>query len=330
MVTKYEFLLFLAPAMILAWLANLVYYRSTPQRVFLLPGIVSAACFAVWLVFLVINQNPATIGQNIASLRTAASGAALVFSIPLMKQSIQQLLGLKVYLSFLAPVMLYGFTLIIPRKREAHQWFVLFIFTAVNLIWYMFASVGWLRYAFPGLAFAALFVARFFYDLTDGFRLDLASIWTSFRSRGLFASKQALSTALLSWLAIMILLPFGQTALAILRPQADAPAAMASYINQNVPGDALIETWEPEMSFLTNNTYHFPPQLLLNTAVNYKWTGGQPPSNLYHYVQTNRPEYVLVGQFASWVNLYPQDVLSSQYSLVHAVGGYALYRRNLN
>jgi hypothetical protein len=330
MITKYEFLLFLAPAMILAWLANLVYYRTTPQRVFLIPGIISAVCFAFWLAFLVINQNPATIGQNITALRTATSGAALVFSISLMKQSIQQLLALKVYLALLAPVMFYGFTLLLPRRREAHRWFVLFTFISVDLIWYVTASVGWLRYAFPALAFASIFVARFFYDLIDGYKLDLQAISLSFRNRSIFSPKAALSAVLLSWLAVMILLPLGQTARDILRPQFDAPAAMAAYINQNVPKDALIETWEPEMGFLTDNNYHFPPQMLLNTAIQFISSGGQPPSKFYNFVQTHKPEYVLVGQFASWVHLYPDDFLASQYTLDKSIGAYSLYRLNKN
>ncbi len=330
MVTKYEFLLFLAPTLILAWLANLVYYRSAPQRVFLVPGIVSALCFAVWMAFLVVNQNPATIGQNIASLREVTSGAALVFSISLMKQSLQQLMGLKVYLALLAPVMIYGFTLILPRKREAHRWFVLFAFIAVNLIWYAVASVGWLRYAFPALALASLFVARFFYDLTDGYRINLPALWESLRPGGVFNPRLVLSAVLIIWLGAMVLIPLAQDGRDILRPAFDAPAAMAAYINQNVPKQALIETWEPEMGFLTDNNYHFPPQTLLNTAVKYISNGGQPPSNYYHFVQTDRPEYILVGQFASWVHLYPDEVLASQYTVEKQLGVYVLYRLKNN
>jgi 4-amino-4-deoxy-L-arabinose transferase-like glycosyltransferase len=325
MVTKYEFLLFLAPTLILAWLANLAYYRTAPQRVFLVPGIVSAVCFAAWMAFLVINQNPATISQNIASLRAVTSGAALVFSATLIKQSIQQLLGLKVYLAFLAPVMLYGLTLVFSRKRQAHQWFVLFTFVSVNLIWYAVASVGWLRYAFPGLALASIFVARFFYDLTDGYNLHLSEVWSSLRTGTSIGPRLALGGILLVWLGAMIVIPLAQDGRDILRPQFDAPASMAAYINQNVPKNAVIETWEPEMAFLTNNNYHFPPQLMLNAAVKYMSDGGLAPSNFYDYVQTNKPEYVLVGQFASWVHLYPDDVLASQYTKETQIGGYALY-----
>ncbi len=330
MVTKYEFLLFLAPTLILAWLANLAYYRMAPQRVFLVPGIISAALFAAWLAFLVVNQNPATIGQNIASLRAVTSGAALVFSVSLMKQSIQQLLALKVYLAFLPPVMLYGLTFLLPRKREAHRWFVLFTFISVNLVWYALASVGWLRYAFPGLAFASLFVARFFYDLTDGYQMNLPATWKSLRSGIPINPKLALSAAFLVWLGVMIMIPLAQNGRDILRPQADTPTAMAAYINQNVPKDALIETWEPEMSFLTNNNYHFPPQVLLNTAVKYIFGGGQPPANSYHFVQTDKPEYILVGQFSTYVHLYPDDILASQYTLEKQIGAYALYRLKSN
>lgn len=105
---------------------------------------------------------------------------------------------------------------------------------------------------------------------------------------------------------------------------------MAAYLDENIPQNALIETWEPEMGFLTNHNYHFPPQLLLNTAVGYIWTGGPPPSQSYDFMKPTPPEYVLVGEFSRWVNLYSPEILSKDYTLVKQIGSYDLYKLKNN
>lgn len=328
MVTKNQYLLVLGPTMALAWIANLVYYRSAPNRVFLAPGIVAAGCFAIWNIYLMLYLGPATASQNFTMMRNATQGAALVFSPALMKRAFGQLLSIDVFLGMLFPALAYGFYLAFPRNREGQQWGILLILAVFNLVWYVFASISWLRYAFPALAVASLFVARFFSDLTGGFHIDWARLWQHVRSGQMTQQGSAASLVLVLWLAVMIILPLGQTAKEIVSPAFNAPAAMADYMNQNIPKDQVIETWEPEMAFLTNHDYHFPPAGLLNTAVGYIWLGKQPPAASYHYVQDNHPPYVLVGGFSTWVQLYPTDVLASDYHMVKAIGGYELYQHN--
>jgi 4-amino-4-deoxy-L-arabinose transferase-like glycosyltransferase len=325
MVTKQQYLLVLAPTLLAAWLLNLIYYRSAPQRIFLAPGIVAAACYAVWQVCLVFFLGPGTATENLKLFREFTAGAALVFSFDLMQRGISELLSLKVYLSVLAPVLLYGASLAIPRRREGQQWGVLFVLVVWNLVWYVVASVSWLRYAFPALAVASLFVARFFHDLTDGFRWNPLGIWDALRRGDAPLARLALQGTLLAWLAAMIVVPLGKTAWQIVSPTYNAPAAMAAYLNENVPREALIETWEPELGFLTDHNYHFPPQILLNTAVKYVWQNGTPPAQEYNFVQTEQPEYVLVGAFAQWVGMYPPELLAGRYALVTRIGAYELY-----
>ena len=327
-VTKYQYLLVLAPALSLAWLANLVYYRSAPQRVFIIPGAVAGLIFGLWQVYMILYLGPATAGENLSALRTAAAGAALVFSPALMKRGLQELLSLKVYLVMLAPALMYGVTLSLPRQRTGHQWGTLWLIVVVNLVWYVVASVSWIRYAFLGLAISSLFVARLFRDVTDGFQIDWAASWANLRKGQAMPIRQALNWVMLAWLIVMIVLPLGQTARSIVMPSLNAPIAMATYMNENVPSQALIETWEPEMGFLTDHNYHFPPQLLLNTAVGYVWLNGKPPAQEYDFVQTQSPEYVLVGGFARWVSLYPADWLAKHYQLVTHMGGYELFQHN--
>jgi hypothetical protein len=329
MVTKNQYLLILAPTLGLGWLANLIYYRTAPQRVFIVPGVVAGVCFALWQVYMTLYLGPATAGENLAMLREATSGAALVFSPDLMKRGITELLSLNVYLGWLVPALgYYGFFLALPRRREGQQWGILFILVTVNLVWYVVASISWLRYAFLGLAISSLFVARFFYDLTDGFRFRPTDLQQNLDEGRSGWTGNALRWVMMAWLGIMIILPLGQTAREIVLPGFNASEAMAAYLNENVPQEALIETWEPEMGFLTDHNYHFPPPLLLNTAVGYIWLGKSSPAQEYTFVQDKLPDYVLVGAFGRWVELYPDDVLAARYKLVGRIGEYDLYAFN--
>lgn len=325
MVTKYQYLLFLAPTLLISWVANLVYYRSAPQRVFLVPGIVAAACFALWQVYTIVYLGPATAAENWAILRRQSAGAAMVLSPDLMQKSLSVLVSIPVYLGSLLPALIYGVSLALPRRREGQQWGVLLVLVAVNLGWYVLASIGWWRYAFLGLVISSLFVARFFHDLTGGFALGWKELWDQVCNGGRLAHSAWLRSAMLVWLVLMVVLDLGQSVVEIVHPAYNAPRAMAAYLDENVPEDVLVETWEPEMGFLTDHNYHFPPAQLLTDAVSQAHLGGQPVSQLYDFVQTERPAYVLVGEFGRGVALYPRDVLSAHYELETHIGGYELY-----
>lgn len=321
MVTKHQYLLLLAPALGMAWIANLVYYRSAPQRTFLVPGIISATCFALWQVYLIVYVGPGTAQENLAMFREFTSGAALVFSLELMQRGLSELMSLKVYLGMLLPALIYGLFLALPRRREGQVWGILLLLVGGNLVWYVVASIGWLRYAFPGLVFSAVFVAKFFIDL-------LAWLHTSAPKNPPIGWKPILRWGWLAWLVVLIVLPLGVTARKVLFPEFNAPRAMSDYLNENVSETALIETWEPELGFLTDHNYHYPPPLLLNNAVGHIWQGGPSPAAEYDFVQTEQPDYVLVGEFSRWVQLYPVDFLAEHYTLVTSIGAYDLYQRN--
>lgn len=333
MVTKNQYLLVLAPTLGLAWLANLAYYRSAPHRTFIIPGLVSVACFALWQVYMVLYLGPATARENLEMLRQQTASAALVFSPSLMKESLKYLSGPDVYLGMLLPVLVYGFLISLPRQREGQRWGMLFILVVLNLTWYVVASIGWPRYAFPGLTIASLFVAGFFQRLTEGFWVGGKALWQALRGREPDLQRHALRWALLVLLLIMIVRPLLYIARQVVSPPPNLPVRMAAYLEQHVPRDALIETFEPEMGFLTNHNYHFAPTTILQQSVRHIWLGGPPPAEVYSFVQEEHPDYVLVGPFARWVNLYPPDVLDEHYRLLirieaGQVPGYELYEAN--
>ncbi|MGL4650396.1 MAG: hypothetical protein ACRC1H_13395, partial [Caldilineaceae bacterium] len=326
-VTKYQFLLVLAPALLGAWALNLVFWKR-PQRLFLLPGIATAATFGLWQLLILTYLGPSNFGENLASLREVTAGAAAVFDPTLMQRSLRELVSLRAYLFLLLPVLAWAaFRLVRPGRsifatvgaERRIQLTVLLLMIGANLVWYVLASVSWVRYAFVGLALSGLFVALAGAQLTGNYRVEaLAGARIPLPRR-----LAHLATFLL--LAVMILAPAARLALRIASAPSDPAKEMAAILDQEVDPSVLIETWEPQMGFLTDHAYHYPPQLLLNRAVRQVWLGETPVADLYD-LRAHQPAYVLVGEFARWVGLYPPAQLGG-YEEVATAGPYQLYQR---
>lgn len=323
-ITKSQFFIAVAPAVLLGWILNLVYYRAAPQKVYLLPGIAMGVVYAGWQAALIVFLGPGTVAENYATYREAIASAATVFSPELVRRGLAELFSPSAYFGWLAPAFLYGLVLSAPRTRTAQQWSVLWLIVAVNLIWYVVASISWVRYAFLALALMAIFVARLFYDLTNGFQFELRAGWQALR-QGTLLNVNALRLALAAWLAVMVALPALNAVRPILLPPFNAPFAITQYLNENVAKDEVIETWEPEIGFLADHQFHFPPQPLLYQAVLHQWAGGPSLEGKYTYVTDQRPPYVLIGLFGAYTNLYQGQL--DVYTLQTQVGPYQLYKR---
>jgi hypothetical protein len=102
---------------------------------------------------------------------------------------------------------------------------------------------------------------------------------------------------------------------------------MAATLNRVAPLDATVATWEPEMTFLTDHSYHVPPQRLLAVAVAHVWAGGPSPASRYDFMNGGAPDYVLVGPFARGVGIYPEERLRADFEFVASTGPYSLYRK---
>jgi 4-amino-4-deoxy-L-arabinose transferase-like glycosyltransferase len=323
MITKYEYLLFIAPTLILSWLLDILYYKTSTHRNFLIPGIIAAGSFGIWQLLTLQYLGPSTASQNLALLRASAQGAAFHFSRTQLEANFAELTSRAAYLGALFPALAYGLVTSLPRTRDGQKWSVIFLLVALNLIWYVVASIGWIRYAFLGLALSSVFIARLFLDITDGFKLD----WSPGFLRSLFETRNAARFAVTIWLLAIIVIPFAKTATEIALPGPDYARQMSAYLNENVSKNAIIETWEPEMGFLTDHNYHYPPNELLAVAVDQVNYGGARVQTQYDFVQTEKPEYLLVGQFSKWTEIYPLEQLQDQYKRVAGFGNYDLYKR---
>ncbi len=327
MITKYQYLLFLFPMIGIAWLLNLIYYRTTSHKQFILPALVAGFVFGIWQIITIRYLGPATMIENLDLLRASAETAA--FSLD-PKRIIENLVDLKsrsAYLVALFPSIVYGFFISLPRDRESQKWCILYIIVVLNLGWFVLASIGWIRYAFLGLAFSSVFTARFFYEATDSFTLEYAGNKVSSLWQNIINPKNAFRLALMAWLAMIILVPMAINLAEILFPGADTSGDMSAYLNENVPMNSLIETWEPEMGFLTDHNYHYPHNHLLAHAIDQVYYSRGYVKDLYDYVQTETPEYLLVGDFAKRVEMYPMDEFEELYQLVYSAGNYDLYKK---
>lgn len=323
-VTKYQNLIVLTPALTIAWAANAAYYRTARHRVFLLPGLIVAATFAAWQAALVLYLGPDTAAENLVALREATQGAAAAFSPDAMSRALRELLSFRTYGGLLPVALLYGATCSVARTRQSQQWGILFLLVTSNLAWYALASIGWPRYAFTGLAIGSLLVARLLVDLVERLaaRVDRAG-----RPRWVAGRADGLAVAVAGWTFLIIMTGVVRVVTPIVRPPYNAPAAMAAFLNREVPHDAVIETWEPELGALTTHNYHYPPARLLAVAVRHVWLQGASPRTEYDVLTTERPPYVLVGTFARWVSLYSIEELERKYASLVRTGGYELFRR---
>ncbi len=323
MITKYQYLIFLAPMLILSWFLDIFYYKNFTHRNFLIPGIIAAGSFGIWQVITLQYLGPATATENIALLQASAEGAAFNFNLTQLSANSSELTSRAVYLGSLIPALFYGLFISIPRTREGQKWSVLFLLVMLNLGWYVVASIGWIRYAFLGLALSSIFIARFFSDITDSFKFD----WRAGFFRSLFESKNASRFALVVWLLAIITIPMTKNIFKIAWPVPDYATQMSDYLNENIPPNAVIETWDPEMGFLTDHNYHYPQNALLALAVDQVYYGGEPVQDHYNFVQTEKPEYILLGEFSKWTQIYPADYVQENYQLVKSFGDYDLYQR---
>lgn len=326
MVTKYQYVIVILPALLLMLAASFFYYKSIAKRIIVVPAVIAVGIFALWHLISLIYLNPDGFAGNISGVRAAAAGAALVFSPDLMQRSISELLGWKTFLGAFLPGFLFSFSLILPDDREGQRWFVLLALVSANLGWYVLASVSWVRYAFPSLAIMSLLIAKFFERLSDGFQIPLAELREAIRQRGgiLFGSIHRIVAG--AWLALAILPPLIYWILEIAFPPTNDPRQMADYLEAHIPQSALIETWEPEIGFLTNHIYHYPPNGLLDKAVRYIWLDGPETSRYYPPDESLKMDYVLVGKFSNWVKLYDLWDLEVRGEIVTEVGTYQLYR----
>jgi hypothetical protein len=307
LVTKNQFVLIVPPALALLALLDWRYYRAGGWALRIVPPAVACACFGAWMVLQFTFAGAGSFWENIQTTRQAAGGAIFVFSVRSALRAGYYLLRPDLYGGLLLPAL--GYTLWRARRRDAQglaeALFGLLI--GLWLAWFVGASLGWPRYAFPAIALGAVVVAR-----------ALAGLVTR-----LWHTRRAAALAVGCYAVLAVAAPIALTTRLVLAPD-DSAQRFAAYMDAHVPQSALVATWEQELAVLTDHRYLYPPQQLLDQAVRHQWLGGAPVSYAWYRAM---PQYVVVGDFGSYTGVYHTPELNRDYTERAHVGHYVLFER---
>ena len=307
MVTKNQFTLILVPAFGLVVLADIFYFRAATWKIRLIPPIVAIACFGFLTILQYQFLGAGTFWETVQETRRAASGAIFVFNIGSSLKSLVYLIRPDLYGGLLIPGLVYACWKLRQRGIRGLRDSLLVIIIFVWLVWFVSASLGWPRYAFPAVALGALTTARL-----------LADLMSFLRKQG-----RIYRFAVIGFVILIVSIPLLKTAMFV--SQADYSAQrFAHVIDEQVPPDATIATWEQEMAILTAHNYRYPAQSLLNDAVKHEWFGG--PAAHYNWME-NPTEYVVIGPFAKYTLIADDPDFNENYHLLNSTGPYDLYQR---
>lgn len=305
LITKNQFALIVAPGLGLLALFDWRYFRVGDWWLRLAPPIIAGGMFAGWLLIMLAFLGPADFSANLAKTRQAAGGAIFVFDLEASLRAIRYLA--QVYGGLLIPALGYSLWRCRRGGAAAFAELVPTLLAVLWLSWYL-VSLGWPRYAFPAVALGAPAVARMIGDLM---------VWLWQRRQPVLAVGAG------AYLAVVIGFALSLTARIVATPDYSAHR-MAAFLNQAVPTDLIIETWEPELAVLTDHTYHYVPTELLDGAVRRAWLGGPPVA--YDGLAA-QPPYVLTGPFSAYTGIYSVDALARDYTIIFSAGPYTLWQR---
>lgn len=310
LVTKNQFALIVPPTLAGIALLDWVYYRVGNWRLRLLPPIVACGCFGLWMLAQFQFLGPGSFVENMALTRQAAGGAIFVFDRQALLRAGYYIVRPDLYGGLLILALAYAVYRARLRTVQGIAEGFIALLIGLWLAWFVGASLGWPRYAFPAVAFGALCIARMLADL-------LHWLW-----HGHTAARWA-AGAVCAYVILIIATPLALSGRAVLSPDASAQQ-MAAFLDAHVPVDTVVETWEPELGVLTNHRYHYPPIQLLDTAVRHEWLGGPP---IVYDGLADAPQYVVVGSFGAYTGIYASSgTLASDYAEEYRNGQYVLYK----
>jgi 4-amino-4-deoxy-L-arabinose transferase-like glycosyltransferase len=324
-ITKNQYAFFILPGLFLNWMADIFWYKQRGWRYFVIPGVISGLIFAGWLYIVIIKLGEGgDFAENLRTLQTAGTGALIVVDKYSIQRVAKLLAGEGTYGALFIPALLYSVVVSLRRSEVWQDRGIIAMFLVVSTLLFS-VSLGWDRYAFGPVVIVVIFLVMLIRDLADIVISDNVGIIQSIR-QAKPSPALLISLLLIGWLIISVGFPFYNRFQEVRTQGLDDAYVAADWIKTNIPNGALIETWEQEIGVLTDNTLHYPPQLILAYSVAAQWQGGEPVSDYYDFREPFPPEYVVRGPFGAFTELYPDDRLTD-YEIIQVIGPYQVFQR---
>jgi 4-amino-4-deoxy-L-arabinose transferase-like glycosyltransferase len=323
-ISKNQYALFIFLGLLLAWILDLIWYRRQGWRYFVIPGLVGGIIYFAWVyyVLFVLGAKERDVTSDLQLLRTSSETALFLFSPGRNLHNLLSLVDEGGYPGLLIAALIFGVVLGRRRDEVGQRWGILYCFLLLSIMTYTF-SIGFTRYQIPVLTLAAPLIACLLSHLTKGYRFQLRDLAAMVRDKEL------------SLPTVVGILTIGLGVLLFIRPAAtrflisavggdDSFFRLGQYLHENVPSDALIETYEQEIAVLSNHRYHFPPHSVLVSRVRNLVEGELREQ--YDFRAWANPDYVIVGRFgAEWHTYVPEQL--AKYKLVQSIGDYKIFQR---
>lgn len=299
---------------VLIWLTDRFYYRQLKTQYFLIPGIVSLIPVGLWYSYIYLLLGPQTFILHLSVMSAVAGASTWIIAPHSWRDHIGYVYASGFFLIGL-PGILYAFTQSVQRDRYGLRNLLLPLFTSFNILWYVFLTIGWPRYAYTGMAIANLLAGKPLADLMRGLWLTPRRLWNGLIEG---ASRHSLVTALVA--SCVMGYPLLNAFHDILLTSDRSPQNMAILIEKYTEPNAVVEMLEWEIDFLTSRQAHHPPpevfvQLLKNT-----------PDQTYNPL-VYETQYLIDGPYSKATRLYAKVLQSDLYQKIGASGAYDLYRK---
>ncbi len=203
--------------------------------------------------------------------------------------------------------------------------FSLLVLAGSWFAWFMFFSVGWIRYVFPATFIGSIFVAAMIYDLTRGYD----GAYTIQQSLAFFRGFNKETVGVLLVLVIVVT-SVPRTAMALYKTyilDADTSVQQAAhFLNSQTRAGALVETYDSELFFLLNRPYHYPPDQIHVDLI--RRTFLYDDNTIIHYDPlAANPDYLVVGPHSKQWRLYEPVLSSGAFRLLRSYARYQIYER---
>lgn len=324
--SKNQYAIFILPGLFLAWMLDIFWYKQRGWKFFVIPGAVAGLLFIPWtyFVFYLVGSASRDVSADLEVLRNAGNHAYFLLSPGINVINLSQLSFAQGYLGLLLPAVVYGMFLSLPRTRQAQNWGIVTVFMLLAMVFFVF-SIGWMRTSVPIKFLGALFVVRFAQTLTNGFQFEWAALWATLRLRQEPTQSLLLQTMVLVMLLGMAVLPLVMGVYYVAAAGNYTPYAVADYLEEEVPPDAVIETWDKELIVLTDTQIRIPPQSLDAQVFASQQLGEEEPHHIYDFRKSTH-DYLVVGPFTRFSDAYPKEWLE-EYEEIRRIGDYTIYRR---
>jgi hypothetical protein len=202
-------------------------------------------------------------------------------------------------------------------------------FTGSWLIWYIFLSNAYPRYALPANFVGSMFAAELLRDLLDK-RIEVFSGSLAKRSKKTKFLQGIVNPELLLALLFITVWPLSTLKMLyhVYSVEGDTSVKqVAQFLNTQTRSDAVVETYDSEVQFLLSRRYHFPPDQVHLDLIRRAMVGHKQRIAIDYDPLAANPDYLVVGDFIKGLRLYDPVIRSNAFRLIQSFNKYDIYER---